>query len=158
MKAAYCRRELGEVKQAAEELRAVLADYPTDEAIAVPARSALVVCLMKQKAYDEALQVLQEAEGLETPDTALQEYLRFLRPECLAGQGKHAEALELYRQFLQEAQQPALQELAEWGVAQCLEHTGPLEEARAAVENFLEKYPQSSHAPEAKELLKRLSS
>jgi len=158
MKAASCRSELGEMKQAAEELRAVIADYPTDLTIAVPARLALATCLMKRKAYDEALQVLDEAEDLETPDADLQERLQFLRPECLAGQGKHAEALELYRQFLEEAQQPALQELAEWGIAQCLEHTGPPEEARAAVENFLEKYPQSPHAPAAKELLKRLSS
>lgn len=102
-----------------------------------------------------ALELLQRLDPSQRQDLPRRHELLALWADLLAEDARCNRAAPLYAQLLEEARGPALQERALWGQAHCLGRQGEVAATRAALEEYLRRFPQGKFAPAARRQLER---
>jgi TolA-binding protein len=82
---------------------------------------------------------------------------KFDKAKDLQKEGKYAEAIKLYKEFMAEGEYPGIRASAQYEIARSYRSLNRMTEAREAYQKVMDLYPTSQEAQWAKEELKELN-
>ncbi len=151
---ANCQQSLGLLYDAARAYRSFLNNYP-DNPLAEQARSALLQSLLESR---EAAAAAKEVTVFQKmyPHSRFNADVLFLQSEALFATGQFQTALDGYQKFTALNKNPELTETTSFHIAACHYGLGDFNRARDHLTAFLQKYPESGFAPEARSQLQAI--
>jgi len=146
-----CQQSLGLLQNAVNTYRSFLKNYP-DNPLAEQARFALLQSLVEGNEVSEATKEAAVFQKM-YPHSRFSTDVLFLQSEALFATGQFQTALDGYQKFAALNKHPELAETTTFHIAACHYGLGNFNRARQHLTAFLQKYPDSKFAPEARSQL-----